>query len=199
MVVVVSPNASAGQIRNVGLRLARGDYVAFFDAPVEPAPGAVAAMVKAHDAGHAFVAGELHNLTPSAVGWASYFDDPGRGSFARTPLLRLGGFDDVALGVEALAREKLLRAGHRAISNPLLTFGHRTELATAGEYVRARFALGGASPDGPVSRPVRGGPPAGPDETVAYDRVARLRRQGAWVEHAGRRWARLLQRAPSTR
>jgi glycosyltransferase involved in cell wall biosynthesis len=195
MVAVIPERSSPGEARNLGLRLAPGDYVVFFDAPAVLAPGALAAMVEAHDAGRTYVAGNVRNLTPSAVGWSSYFDDPAHGSFSRAPLLRAGGFNsEVPLGVEALARARLLRAGEHVAHNALITFGHRTDVATARDYLRARFALGRASANGPVANRLGPTRPTGAEELAAYERVAGLRRQGAAAERAGSRWAQLRSR-----
>src|SRR5439155_12641233 len=95
-VVVMPPWSTAAAGPNVGLRIARGDYVLVLDAPVRLAPGAFDEVLGAHDRGFAVVTGDTVNLTPSAAGWASYFDGGERGSFAREPLLDAGGFDEWA-------------------------------------------------------------------------------------------------------
>lgn len=131
--------------RNLGLRVARGDYVVCFDAPATLAPGALAAIVDAHDTGCAVVSGESVNHTRSAAGWASYFDDPGHASFARESLLREGGFDEwKGDGVETRARDRLVAAGHRTAHTTLVTFGHRTDLGTPSDYLGRRIAQGRA-------------------------------------------------------
>jgi glycosyltransferase involved in cell wall biosynthesis len=132
--------------RNVGLRVARGDYVVCFDAPATFAPGALAAIVDAHDSGCAVVAGDTVNQRLSAAGWASYFDDPGHASFARDPLLRTGGFDEwKGDGAEARARDRLVAGGQRIAHTSMVTFGHRTDLGTPSEYLGRRIDLGRAS------------------------------------------------------
>ena len=142
-VVQLPPRSSPGSSRNVGLRLARGDYIVFFDAPAALAPGALADLVEVHDGGCGIVTGEVANHAPSAVGWASYLDGPGHCSFATEPLLRLGGFtEELTDGVEALARDRLLQRGQRAGHTALVTFRHTTDLRNGRDYLRHRFARG---------------------------------------------------------
>jgi glycosyltransferase involved in cell wall biosynthesis len=145
-VVVVPGWEPFERCRNVGLRVARGDYVVCFDTPATLAPGALAAIVDAHDEGCAVVSGEIVNLTASAAGWASYFDDPGCASFTREPLLAVGGFDEWKVeGAESRARDRLVAAGHRTAHTTLVTFGHRTHVGTAHEYLGRRFDRGRAA------------------------------------------------------
>lgn len=144
-VIRVPRGASPGAVRNVGLRVAQGDYVVCFDGPADLAPGALDSLVHLHDAGHAVVTGSVGPGDPSAAGWATYFDGPTRASFAREPLLRLGGFDEGCSDVESEARDRLVRAGQRVAHTPHLTFRHHTALASPGEYLSARFRSGGSA------------------------------------------------------
>jgi glycosyltransferase involved in cell wall biosynthesis len=185
MVVTVAPGASAGDARNVGLRLARGDYLVCFDAPADLAPGALAALVEAHDRGNAYVGGKVRNLTPTAPGWATYLDGPGYGSFSREALLGVGGFDDhVVVGVEALARDRLIAAGHHVATTPLVTFGHRTDLASDADYVEA-CRSDGRRRDLRRRHEVDGAQVAG--DAAARRRVRTLRWRGAAARWVGAR------------
>ena len=124
----------------------RGDYVVYFDAPAVLAPGALSALIDAHDQGCGVVSGAAANLTLSVTGWASFFDDPGQYSFVREPLLRLGGFDEhLTHTVGANARDRLERHGHQVADNLLVTFGHRTGRTTSRDYLRERLAFGRAT------------------------------------------------------
>jgi Glycosyl transferase family 2 len=145
-VVVMPPWSTAAACPNVGLRVARGDYVIVLDAPVTLAPGAFDEIVGAHDRGCAVVSGETMNLTPSAAGWASYFDGGERCSFTRDALLEAGGFDEwIADGRVARARDRLIERGHLVARSSAITFGHRPESRTSSDYVRARLARGRAT------------------------------------------------------
>jgi hypothetical protein len=116
------------------------------DAPVTLASGAFDEIVGAHDRGCAVVSGETVNLTPSAAGWASYFDGGERCSFAREPLLQSGGFDEWdGDGRMARARDRLIERGHLVARTSAVTFGHRPESRTSSDYLRARLARGRAT------------------------------------------------------
>jgi len=148
LVLRVSGGASAAEVRNVALRVAQGDYVVCFDAPVHVAPGALDTLVRAHDAGNAVVTGAVRNGTRSLAGWACYFDGPVHASFAREPLLRLGGFRDRPPdAVERDARDRLLADGHRSGRASNLVFEHRARCMSAGDYLASRWAAGRAGMD----------------------------------------------------
>ena len=186
--------------------MARGDYVVFFDAGASLTPGALAALVESHDRGCGIVSGNVANRTESAVGWASYFADPAHCSFAREPLMRIGGFDEhLTDGLEALARDRLLEQGQRAAHTPLVTFGHRTDLRASGDYLGQRFALGRAAAHdarGPLSTLIRrdarrlaGTWRARPaDRAESSDRVWALVVGGALATWAGAVYERLAPR-----
>lgn len=176
-VVRVAPWSSPGQSRNVGLRVAQGEYVVFFDELAALEPDGLNRLVRAHDGGRAVVTGAVHNEVRSAAGWASYFDGAVHASFAREPLLRIGGFDEQrGEQVEADARDRLLADGHQAGHTPLVAFGHRTRLRSGGDYLADRFARGRAGRTGPPPgasflRTLRTGPA---DSRRALRRVAHL-------------------------
>jgi glycosyltransferase involved in cell wall biosynthesis len=155
--VLLTPGGSSpGALRNTALHAARGDYVIFLTVPVPVESDALAAAVEAHERGHALVGGRPINLTTTAAGWAGFLlDHPSRAddddllpsarysSFAREPLLRLGGFDERSETPEALAGRALLRAGFTATVVPALTLARRPPSSMAA-LLRQRFELGRA-------------------------------------------------------
>ncbi|MBV9951645.1 MAG: glycosyltransferase [Acidimicrobiia bacterium] len=142
-VVRCSAGQPAGAVRNLGVRMARGDHVVCLDAPVELAPGALDALIDLHDEGHAVVTGATAPPTPSAVGWASWLLERRHASFSREPLLAAGGFDEGAVdGLDGDAIDRLLAGGQRAAHSPLVTYGHRAELVDRGELLALQFARG---------------------------------------------------------
>jgi hypothetical protein len=150
-VVAMGEAIPEGSTRNLGLQIARGDYVVFLDAPVTLAPGALDGLIELHDQGHAVVTGETAEPVPSAAGWVTRFLDPYRCSFAREPLLAAGGFDrDQQVGVDVVARERLLRSGHREARCPLISYGCRSGVRRPGDTA-ARFTSGQAIPGSLVS------------------------------------------------
>jgi glycosyltransferase involved in cell wall biosynthesis len=74
-------NRGAAAARNVGLRMAQGDFVVFLDDDLEPEPGFLAALLRAHgDARRLGVLGAVHCLvepttTPFVRFWALRFED----------------------------------------------------------------------------------------------------------------------------
>jgi glycosyltransferase involved in cell wall biosynthesis len=144
-VVAVASDRSLASCRNVGARVARGDYVVFFDAPAGLAQDALSELVKAHDEGCAVVTAEVVNGVSSAIGWTSFLDNAVHCSFARELLVRAGGFDE-RLGDAAVSivRHRLLASGQREAQVRSITFTHRTELTSTRDYLSARFALGQA-------------------------------------------------------
>jgi glycosyltransferase involved in cell wall biosynthesis len=229
-VIEVDPDASPGAARNAGLRVARGDYVLFLDGPVDLAPGALAELIAIHDRGYSMVAGTADNGTRSAAGWATYFLDhaaslpggtdgdlvvaPSRCSFAREPLIDLGGFAErTGPGVETLAADRLLRRGHRATRTALVRISHVSGSATQYGLLRERFDLGraigqdvraarvatvrsrlsdvvraGGRRYAAARRDVRDAPP---DVAVAYRRVLPLVVGGLVATGAGACWEQL--------
>ena len=167
-----------------------------FDAPARLEPGALAAVIESHDSGHAYVGGRVENLTPSEPGWAAFFDNPGCGSFSRNALLRIGGFDEqLVTGVDAVACDRILTEGQRGTQCALITFGVRTEFATANEYLRTRYEQGKVVADAIGRLDDAPGFDDGldADARAAYDRVRVLRRLGDAAARYGAGYARLTR------
>lgn len=148
-----------GRARNAGLRLARGDYVSFPGSHVELPAGSLEARLRAHERGFAMVTGSILNGNETPAGWASYFIDhssalPGRPSgelagapahcsYARDPLLDLGGFpEDLRAGEDTVVNNELFRRGHRAYRERAVTLIHRSPCSTAAKLARHHFRRG---------------------------------------------------------
>lgn len=123
-VVRLAPESDPAESRNVGLGVAQGDYVVFFERPAGLARGAFDALVDAHNTGIAVVTGAVEHQTPSAANSAPDIAGAVHASFAREPLLRLGGFAPGASArVERDARDRLRGVGHQVGHTPLIAFG----------------------------------------------------------------------------
>ena len=204
-VIGIPELCSPGTARNVGVHIARGDYVVAFDAPAMLSPGAFEAIVATHDAGNAVVTGEVVNQQKSGTGWAAYFWDPCSASFAHEQLLRIGGFDErLTDGVEAIARDRLASDGQHVAQTSLVTFGYRSALRGSGGLLHHGFARGQAMPD--ARPPATAAPQDGSrsdEETEAFRRVrlpvllaAVAWRMGAGYEKLRRSWNRTASSMP---
>jgi glycosyltransferase involved in cell wall biosynthesis len=148
-----------GAARNAGLRVARGDHVSFPGSHVTLKPGALAARLAAHEAGHAMVTGSVVNGTPTRSGWASYFLDhagslPGRPSgplrgppahcsYIRHLLVEAGGFpEDVRAGEDTVANNALYRRGHRGYRTREIELIHRSPCRNPFKLIAHHFRRG---------------------------------------------------------
>jgi hypothetical protein len=143
-VVKLAGESDPAKSRNVGLGIAQGDYVVFFERPAGLARGAFDALVDAHDAGRAVVTGAVEQEMRSAASSAASVAGAVHASFAREPLLRLGGFAPRAgARAEGDARNRLLADGHQAGHTPLITFDRaRSALSQDGRLRALEWVAG---------------------------------------------------------
>ena len=151
--------ALPGEARNAGLRVARGTYVSFPGSHVELPPGSLEARLRAHQLGYAMVTGVVLNGTHTWAGWASYFLDqaanlpnqppavlkgpPAHCSYARAPLLKIGGFpEDLRAGEDTVANTTLFRRGYVAYRDPRIQLTHHSPCRTPWRLVRHHFVRG---------------------------------------------------------
>jgi hypothetical protein len=108
------------------------------------------------------VTGIVTNGTPTPAGWASYFIDhaeglpghgpaefdgpPGNCSYARLPLLEVGGFPEgVRTGEDTAANRALVKRGYVAYRDPDVRFIHRSRCTTTPRLLRHHFQRGRGS------------------------------------------------------
>src|SRR5665811_1884523 len=158
-VIELPKPALPGEARNAGLAVARGRFVEFPESNVELLPGYLAASLRAHRRGYAMVTGLVTNGTPTPAGWAAYFLDhaeklpghdpaefngaPGRCSYARLPLLEVGGFPEaVRTGEDTAVNRALARRGYVAVRDPEVQLIHFNRCATPPQLLRHHFRRG---------------------------------------------------------
>jgi glycosyltransferase involved in cell wall biosynthesis len=151
--------ALPGEARNAGLSVARGTYVSFPGSHVELPQGSLAARLRAHQLGYAMVTGVTLNGTATRSGWASYFLDhstnlpggppdvlggpPAHCSYARAPLLELGGFpEDMRAGEDTVVNTALFRRGYTAYRDPSIRLTHHSPCRTPWQLMRHHFTRG---------------------------------------------------------
>jgi peptidoglycan/xylan/chitin deacetylase (PgdA/CDA1 family)/glycosyltransferase involved in cell wall biosynthesis len=119
-----------GGVRNLGLQMAHGEFIAFLEADMVPRPGWVSNRIKAHRAGHQAVAGAIHVDAADLATWRATayltFDERLLGwpsgpanlprsyalSFTRQLLDRAGPFDEtVRIEEDTLMVERLAELG----------------------------------------------------------------------------------------
>jgi len=148
-----------GAARNAGLAVARGLYVSFPGSHVELPPGSLEARLRAHRQGYAMVTGTTLNGNETRWGWASYFLDqheslPGLGSmelpdapihcsYARLPLIEVGGFpEDLRTGEDTSVNRALRGRGYVAWREASLQLVHRSPSRSGAHFVRHQFKRG---------------------------------------------------------
>lgn len=158
-VVELGESALPGAARNAGLAVARGSVITFPGSHVELLPGSLAARLHAHRRGYAMVTGTVYNGTMTPAGWASYFLDqfqslPGLGaaefdgppahcSYARLPLLEVGGFPEgVRTGEDTAVNRAMVARGYVAYRDPEIEFIHHSPCTTVPRLVRHHFRRG---------------------------------------------------------
>ena len=151
--------ALPGEARNAGLRVASGEFVSFPGSHVELLPGSLSARLRAHRRGYAMVTGITENGNTSRAGWASYFLDhheglPGHGpgelngppahcSYARLPLLEVGGFPEgVRTAEDTAVNRALVRRGYVAYRDPAIRLIHRSPCMSFPQLIRHHFQRG---------------------------------------------------------
>src|SRR5204863_634979 len=141
-------------LRNDALGSARGDYLTFVATTDTITASDVAAILEAHDQGHALVGIPVGAPTTSAVSVAGRLltyetlDDSATAvdylSFAREPLLMIGGFDaEVDLGFEAVAARILIGLGLNATVIETAARRHAVDGGVVG-LLRRQFDRGRA-------------------------------------------------------
>jgi hypothetical protein len=122
-VLLVDATASTADLRNAAIGRARGDALTYVTPATMLGPADLAAILEAHDEGHALVGVRVHPAPTSAAGAADLrlrfaaLSDDGEQlvdyiSYARQALLRIGGFDrDVTDGFESIAARQIVALG----------------------------------------------------------------------------------------
>jgi glycosyltransferase involved in cell wall biosynthesis len=148
-----------GEARNIGLWMARGEYITFPGSHVRLLPGALAARVAAHDAGWKLVTTAVVNGNDTPAGWASYFVDhaaqvptrpsgrfngvPGHASYVTHDLRQFGGFpQDMRAGEDTVINRRLYFAGRRAWFCAESAFVHTSRARKPAQFLRHHFGRG---------------------------------------------------------
>ena len=148
-----------GAARNAGLAVARGLYVSFPGSHVSLPPGSLEARLRAHRQGYAMVTGTTLNGNSTPWGWAAYFLDqheslpglpsmelsaaPIHCSYARLPLIEVGGFpEDVRNGEDTSVNRALRARGYVAWREGTIQLIHRSPSRTAWHFLRHQFRRG---------------------------------------------------------
>lgn len=148
-----------GAARNAGLTVARGLYVSFPGSHVALPPGSLEARLRAHRQGYAMVTGITLNGNTTPWGWASYFldqheslpglpstelaDAPIHCSYARLPLIEVGGFpEDLRTGEDTSVNRALRGRGYVAWREVSIQLVHRSPSRTGVHFVRHQFRRG---------------------------------------------------------
>jgi hypothetical protein len=174
----------------------------------------LAARLRAHRRGYAMVTGVARNGNRTRAGWASYFLDhheglpgqqpaeldgpPAHCSYARLPLLEVGGFPEgVRTGEDTAVNRALVRRGYVALRDPAIEFTHRSPCRTPGQLARHHFRRGRgwgrlAMGRGPADQPQR--PPAMLADRLISHLPQRLGRIRANVQRAEPHYGESYQR-----
>jgi len=159
--VALEQPALPGRARNIGVEVARGEYVSFPGSHVQLVPGSLEARIQAHKKGYAMVTGALLNGTPTRAGWASYFMDhseslpgcpscelvkpPAHCSYDRKVLQDSGLFpEDMRAGEDTVVNERLWKEGYRAYRDGSILLHHKRPCTTLLRLIQHHFIRGRA-------------------------------------------------------
>lgn len=157
--LIVVSDGGVGEARNRGLRRARGDYVVLLDSIEGLDAKSLTALVEEHERGHAMVTADVSADADSLAGRAAYVLDhaatlsaaPGEAlsgppalcSFAREPLLSVGGFrEGEPAGGAAVAAEVLWDRGFSGARASGSTLVDRSSVHTLPGLVARSFTTG---------------------------------------------------------
>jgi glycosyltransferase involved in cell wall biosynthesis len=158
-VIHLSEPALPGKARNEGLKVARGQFIAFPGSHTVVSANNLQSRIDAHERGYAMVTGSVLNGTRTWAGWASYFLDhwvalpnrpsaqlgapPSRCSYMRGPLLAVGGFpEDRRVGEDTVVNNKLFALGHKAYRSAKVECIHRSPCRTPLLLLRHHYERG---------------------------------------------------------
>ncbi len=191
-----------GGARNEGVRISKGEFVAFLAADCLAGPGWVNARIRAHQAGHRATAGAMTNARPDRPwAWASLYlnyrerlstrpagvvawPDPTAHSLSieRSLLDELAGFEDrLRIGEDTAVARRLAERGVPVWFEPQAVAAHVGPASTA-EFLREQYQRGAR-----FARENAVAPPGGGSrrrllafETVRFTRAVRSSMRAGW-------------------
>ena len=142
-----------GEARNVGLWMARGEFITFPGSHVWLTPSSLRIRLAAHDDGWELVTGGVHNGNETDSGWASYFLDhsaqiperpsgqlggpPGHASYNWRDVWAIGGFPEhMRAGEDTVVNNALHSAGRRTFFEAGASFYHASPCQTPSDVIR---------------------------------------------------------------
>jgi glycosyltransferase involved in cell wall biosynthesis len=158
-VIALSERAYPGAARNVGIKAARGKYIAFTDTDCIVHHRWLEHLIGAHRAGHRVVGGSIRNGTPYSLGGTldyllecSDFTTPrqtskkshfggGNVSFVREIFYKHGYYADQVKGSDSIYTRLLKKAGEELFYQPKAIVWHRNRTALK-KILRNQYELG---------------------------------------------------------